>query len=67
MPERFELKPIGEKGAGKQLAVIRRLFRAADELISATDAGREGELIFRYILELTGCAGKPASGSGSAR
>lgn len=60
VPERFELKPLAEKGAGKQLAVVRRLFRAADELIAATDAGREGELIFRYILELTGCAGKPA-------
>ena len=60
MPERFGLKPLAEKGAGKQLAVVRRLFRAADELIAATDAGREGELIFRYILELTGCAGKPA-------
>ena len=35
-----------------------RLFRAADELICATDAGREGELIFRYILELTGCDGQ---------
>ena len=59
VPERFGLKPLHEKGAGKQLAVVRRLFRAADELIAATDAGREGELIFRYILELTGCAGKP--------
>ena len=28
-------------------------------MICATDAGREGELIFRYILELTGCVGKP--------
>ena len=60
VPERFGLKPLHEKGAGKQLAVVRRLFRAADELIAATDAGREGELIFRYILELTGCGGKPA-------
>jgi hypothetical protein len=34
--------------------------RAADELICATDAGREGELIFRYILELTGATAKPA-------
>ena len=29
-------------------------------MICATDAGREGELIFRYILELAGCTGKPA-------
>jgi len=60
VPERFGLKPLDKKGAGKQLAVVRRLFRTADELIAATDAGREGELIFPYIVELTGCAGKPA-------
>ena len=60
VPEHFGLKPLDEKGSGKQLAVVRRLFRSADELICATDAGREGELIFRYILELTGCEGKPA-------
>src|SRR4051812_18253423 len=60
VPERFGLKPLTGKGAGKQLAIIRRLFRSADELIAATDAGREGELIFRYIAELAGCAGKPA-------
>src|SRR3954471_14063847 len=60
VPEQFGLKLIDDKGARKQFEVIRRLFRAADELICATDAGREGELIFRYILELTGCSGKPA-------
>lgn len=60
VPERFGIKPIEEGRARKQLAVIRRLFRAADELICATDAGREGELIFRYIQELVGCTGKPA-------
>lgn len=60
VPESFGLKIIDEKGARKQFEVIRRLFRAADEIIAATDAGREGELIFRYILELTGCAGKPS-------
>jgi DNA topoisomerase III len=60
VPERFGLKPLDEKGSGKQLTVVRRLFRSADELICATDAGREGELIFRYILKLTGCEGKPA-------
>jgi DNA topoisomerase-3 len=47
VPERFGLKALAEKGAGKQLAVVRRLFHSADELIAATDAGREGELIFR--------------------
>ncbi|QDV33775.1 type IA DNA topoisomerase [Tautonia plasticadhaerens] len=60
VPDRFELKPIAEKGAGAQLAVVRRLLREADEVIVATDAGREGELIARSILELTGTASKPA-------
>ena len=60
VPERFELKPVGDRGAAKQLSVVKRLFRAADEIICATDAGREGELIFRYILELSGSRGKPA-------
>jgi DNA topoisomerase III len=60
VPERFGLKLIEEKGARKQFEVVQRLFRLADELICATDAGREGELIFRYIVELAGCTGKPA-------
>jgi DNA topoisomerase-3 len=60
VPERFELKPVGDRGAAKQLSVVKRLFRAADEIICATDAGREGELIFRYILELSGSRGKSA-------
>ena len=60
VPERFGLKPIEEGGARKQLAVVRRLLRSAEELICATDAGREGELIFRYIQELVGCNSKPA-------
>ena len=60
VPERFGLKLIDEKGARKQFGVVQRLLRGADELICATDAGREGELIFRYIVEMAGCEGKPA-------
>src|SRR3954464_12897534 len=60
VPDHFEVKLLDEQGARQQFAVVKRLFRAADELICATDAGREGELIFRYILELTGAAAKPA-------
>jgi DNA topoisomerase-3 len=60
LPDRFELKAITERGATAQLATVRKLLRAADEIIAATDAGREGELIVRYILELTGCTRKPA-------
>ncbi len=60
VPDRFGLKLIDDRGTRRQFEVIRRLFRAADELICATDAGREGELIFRYILDLTACGRKPA-------
>lgn len=60
VPERFGLKLIDEPRAGQQFAVVKRLLRAADEVIAATDAGREGELIFRYIQELAGATGKPA-------
>ena len=60
VPERFGLKVIDDGGYRKQFAVVKRLFQAADELICATDAGREGELIFRYIQELAGAVGKPA-------
>lgn len=59
VPERFELKPTGERGTREQLEVVARLCREAEELVCATDAGREGELIFRYILEYAGCADRP--------
>lgn len=55
IPKQFELKVADDKGIRKQFAVIKKLFKSADELICATDAGREGELIFRYILSMTGC------------
>lgn len=47
MPEEFIYKPKDERR--KQLSVIGQLFKDADEIICATDAGREGEAIFRYI------------------
>jgi DNA topoisomerase-3 len=51
VPSRFELRPRGDDGARRQLETIATLFAAADEIVAATDAGREGELIFRYILD----------------
>jgi len=39
-----------------QIKIIARLFRESDKIIVATDAGREGELIFRYLYEYIGCA-----------
>ena len=39
----------------KQMKILDGLFKGASEIIVATDAGREGELIFRYIYEYIGC------------
>ncbi|QUB50353.1 DNA topoisomerase III [Prevotella nigrescens] len=46
---------ISDPTALKQLKVIRSCFDKADRIIVATDAGREGELIFRYIYQHLNC------------
>jgi DNA topoisomerase-3 len=64
LPERFKLIPRQVKdgkeykndpGTMKQLKVIKELFGKCDCIIVATDAGREGELIFRYIYNYLKC------------
>jgi DNA topoisomerase-3 len=65
IPETFTLVPRQVKtekgykpdsGVTAQLKVIERLFRESGQIIVATDAGREGELIFRYLYHYLGCA-----------
>ena len=46
---------VSAPAALKQLKVIRSCFDKADRIIVATDAGREGELIFRYIYQYLDC------------
>ena len=46
---------ISDPAALKQLKVIRSCFDKVDRIIVATDAGREGELIFRYIYSYLNC------------
>jgi DNA topoisomerase-3 len=55
IPEEFALKPI-ERSEGR-LRLLKKLMKRADvtSLINACDAGREGELIFRYIVKLAAC------------
>ena len=64
VPENFILKPRQvregkeyktDSGALKQLKVIKQVFDSCDKIIVATDAGREGELIFRYIYSHLNC------------
>ncbi len=58
VPAKFELRPAGDAAARRQLEIVAAHCRDADELVCATDAGREGELIFRYLLEIAGCPGR---------
>lgn len=46
---------VDDPGVKKQLDIIKALFDEATEIIVATDAGREGELIFRYIYYYLKC------------
>ncbi|MCG0237819.1 MAG: DNA topoisomerase 3 [Firmicutes bacterium] len=52
LPEEFRLKVIARTAA--QFRVLERLVRRASSLINACDAGREGELIFRFIVQALG-------------
>ena len=64
-PDIWKTKIIGKKDntgkyqkdplKNKQIQYIEKLFNGSSEIIVATDAGREGELIFRYIYEYLGC------------
>lgn len=55
IPDKFQLRPI-EKTKKKFLELKKLLQRKdVDTIINACDAGREGELIFTYIYELTEC------------
>jgi DNA topoisomerase-3 len=64
IPERFRLvvkqertggKNVIDSAASRQLNVIRRVLDKCESVIAATDAGREGELIFRRIYNHLGC------------
>ena len=56
VPDQFALEPSEQKGSKSRLNVLKRLMKRKDvtELINACDAGREGELIFRYIVQFAG-------------
>ena len=64
LPQEFRLVPRqvregkvykDDPGVVRQLEVLRELFDRCESIIVATDAGREGELIFRYVYNYLGC------------
>lgn len=55
IPPRFGIKIIDNDGVKKQFSVIETLISRADEVINCGDAGQEGELIQRWVLQKAQC------------
>ncbi len=51
IPPKFEIKLIGNKGVKKQFGIIKTLLKKASSVINCGDAGQEGELIQRWVLQ----------------
>lgn len=51
VPPRFGIKLIPDRGIEKQFAVIERLMQHADSIVNCGDAGQEGELIQRWVMQ----------------
>ena len=54
IPQRFGIKLINEEHIIKQFAVVERLMQAADGIVNCGDAGQEGELIQRWVMQKAG-------------
>ena len=54
IPSRFGIKLKEDKGVEKQFAIIEKLMQAADSIINCGDAGQEGELIQRWVMQKAG-------------
>ena len=54
IPPRFGIKLIDDDGIKRQFAVIERLMQAADGIVNCGDAGQEGELIQRWVMQKAG-------------
>ncbi|MBQ8949064.1 MAG: DNA topoisomerase 3 [Prevotella sp.] len=51
IPQRFGIKLIPDRGIEKQFAIIEKLMQAADGIVNCGDAGQEGELIQRWVMQ----------------
>lgn len=54
IPPRFGIRLKDDQGIKKQFAIIERLMQAADSIINCGDAGQEGELIQRWVMQKAG-------------
>ncbi|WP_158837681.1 type IA DNA topoisomerase [Polaribacter sp. L3A8] len=58
LPDRFDTKVTGDAGIRKQFNIVKSLFDKADIVINCGDAGTEGELIQRWVINQCGYKGK---------
>ena len=58
LPERFDTKVTGDSGIKKQFNIVKSLFEKADVVINCGDAGTEGELIQRWVINQCNYKGK---------
>ncbi len=54
VPPRFGIRLKKDRGVAKQFKIIKSLFLKADKIINCGDAGQEGELIQRWVLQMSG-------------
>ena len=54
IPPRFGIKLIDDDGIKRQFAVIEKLMQSADSIVNCGDAGQEGELIQRWVMQKAG-------------
>jgi DNA topoisomerase-3 len=55
IPESFGIKVIEDNGVKKQFSVIENLVKSAETVVNCGDAGQEGELIQRWVLQKANC------------
>lgn len=55
IPQRFGIKLISNRGVEEQFKVLCNLISQCDEIINCGDAGQEGELIQRWVMQKAGC------------
>ena len=54
IPDRFGIKLIDDQGIKKQFAIIEGLMQKAERIVNCGDAGQEGELIQRWVMQKAG-------------
>ncbi|MDV7187194.1 DNA topoisomerase 3 [Lutibacter sp. TH_r2] len=58
LPEKFKVKVVNDSGIKKQFNIVKGLFEKADVIINCGDAGQEGELIQRWVINEAGYKGE---------